>query len=83
MVILHANPNLDRKYFLAREEIMIKPIYGSRREFHSLHIAAQKSGCEVLERSAVKIARSVLIRDMGVLLHPCSTWVIKKEPAFP
>ncbi len=38
---------------------------GVKRIYHFSHTAAQNLGCEVLERSAVKVARSVLRRGRG------------------
>lgn len=49
----------------SRNERLINIHPGVRRNFHSLQIAARKSGCEGLERGAVKVARSVLIRGYG------------------
>lgn len=63
MVKLDANPYLDRGYTSSPERIGYESKHpGFKHDSHSLHIAARNSGCEVLERSAVKVARFVLRR---------------------
>jgi len=50
--------NISSKEWIRAEIIQI----GFKQDSHTSHIAAQLMGCEMLERSAMKVARSVLRR---------------------
>ncbi|MGP8329276.1 MAG: reverse transcriptase N-terminal domain-containing protein [Methanosarcinaceae archaeon] len=63
---IRSNVNrLQTRIAKATREGKINLVKRLKQDFHTSHTAARNTGCEMLERSAAKVARSVL-RGLGV-----------------